>query len=106
MFFIYGTVISYNIKAAPFRHHCDSRKGPLILFTEVLLLKVSGYIDTAGGCMGQGMSHTAAVTDDVQALVTAFQMFVQFHFHIIEFDFHTVEQGIVIGMPGAILSSA
>ena len=43
------------------------------------------------------MSHTAAVTDDVQALVTAFQMFVQFHFHIIEFDFHTVEQGIVVG---------
>ena len=50
--------------------------------------------------MGQGMSHTAAVTDDVQALVTAFQMFVQFHFHIIELDFHTVEQGIVIGGTG------
>ena len=42
------------------------------------------------------MSHTAAVTDDVQALVTAFQMFVQFHFHFIDLDFHTVEQGIVI----------
>ena len=52
------------------------------------------------------MSHTAAVTDDVQALVTAFQMFVQFHFHIIEFDFHTVEQGIILAVPGAILSSA
>ena len=68
MFFIYGTVISYNIKAAPFRHHCDSRKGPLILFTEVLLLKVSGYIDTAGGCMGKRMCHTAAVSDNKETL--------------------------------------
>ena len=50
--------------------------------------------------MGQGMGHAAAVTDDVKALVTAFQVLVQFHFHVVEFDLHAVEQGIVIGGTG------
>ena len=86
MFFIYGTVISYNIKAAPFRHHCDSRKGPLILFTEVLLLQVSGYIDTAGGCMGKRMCHTAAVSDNKETFVAGFQILIDLNFHVVEFN--------------------
>ena len=96
MFFIYGTVISYNIKAAPFRHHCDSRKRPLILFTEVLLLKVSGYIDTAGGCMGKRMCHTAAVSDNKETFVAGFQILIDLNFHVVEFNFHAVQKGIIV----------
>ena len=96
MFFIYGTVISYNIKAAPFRHHCDSRKGPLILFTEVLLLQVSGYIDTAGGCMGKRMCNTAAVSDNKETFVAGFQILIDLNFHVVEFNLNTIKQSIVI----------
>ena len=52
------------------------------------------------------MGDAAAVTDDVQALVPGFQLLVHFHFHVVELDFHTVEQGIIVGGAWAILSSA
>ena len=57
---------------------------------------MSCYIDTAGRCMGQGMCHAAAVTDDVETFVAAFQMLIQFYFHIVEFYFYAVEQGVII----------
>ena len=66
-----------------------------------LVHNVPGHMDAAGGSMGQGVGNAGAVADDVQALVTAFQMLVHFHFHIIELDFHTVEQGVVVGSTGS-----
>ena len=68
----------------------------LILFILQLFADMSGNIYTAGGCMRQGMCHTAAVTDDVESFVAAFQIFIQFHFHIVEFYLNAVQQSIII----------
>ena len=57
-------------------------------------------MDTAGGGMGQGVGNAAAVADDIQAGVAAFQPLVHFHFHVVELDLHAVEQGIVVGGAG------
>ena len=46
------------------------------------------------------MGDAAAVAYDVKALIFGFQILVKLHFHVIEFYFHTVEQGIVIGCAG------
>ena len=54
----------------------------------------------AGGSMGQGVSNAAAITNDVQALVSGFQFLTDFHFHVVELDFHAIKQGIVIGGTG------
>ena len=40
------------------------------------------------------MGHTAAVTDDIQPLVAAFQVLVELDLHIIELDLHAVEQRV------------
>ena len=50
--------------------------------------------------MGQGVGNAASVADDIKTFVGAFQMLIDIHFHIIEFDLHNVEQGIVIGGTG------
>ena len=55
---------------------------------------------TAGVSVGQGVGNAAAVTDDVQTIITAHQLLVHFHFHVVELDLHAVEQGIVIGGTG------
>ena len=54
-------------------------------------------IHAAGGCMGQRVGHAASVTDDIQARVFALEILVNLHFHIIELNFDTVQQGIVVG---------
>ena len=46
--------------------------------------------------MGQGVGNAASVTDDIESFVRAFQILIDIHFHIIEFHFDTVQQGIVI----------
>ena len=47
--------------------------------------------------MGEGVCHTAAVADDVQAGVIGLEIFIQADFHVVEFYFHAVEQGVVVG---------
>ena len=42
------------------------------------------------------MGNAASVTDDIEPFVRAFQILIDIHFHIIEFHFDTVQQGIVI----------
>ena len=65
-----------------------------------LLRDVSGYKNAAGGSVGQRMGDAAAVADDVQARVAAFQMVVYIHFHVIELDLHAVEQSVIVGGAG------
>ena len=43
------------------------------------------------------MGHSASVSDDVEARVVGLEVFVEAHFHVVEFNFHAVEQGIVVG---------
>ena len=46
---------------------------------------------------GTGMGHATAITDDVKAFVAALQVLIHIYFHVVEFDLHAVQQGIVIG---------
>ena len=46
------------------------------------------------------MGDAAAVSDDIEAFMAALKVFVQRNFHVIEFYFHAVQQGIVIGCAG------
>ena len=57
----------------------------------------AGYVDAAGGGVGEGMGDAAAVTDDVEARVLGFQVVVYGDFHVVELDLYAVEQGVVIG---------
>jgi len=57
-------------------------------------------MDTACGCMRQGMRDTTADTDDVKARVAGFQLFVDLHFHVAELDLHAVQQRIVVCRAG------
>ena len=68
----------------------------LYLISLVLLYNMSCYVNTTCGCMGQGVGYAASVTDDVQTFVTAFQVVVDFNFHIVEFNFHTIQKGIIV----------
>ena len=63
-------------------------------------------MNAAGGCVGQRVGDAAAVTDDKEAGIAGLQTVVDLHFHIVELHFHAVQQGIVIAVPGATLSSA
>ena len=58
------------------------------------------HMDTACAGVGQGVGNTAAVTDDIQALIQGFQIFIDLHFHVVELDFHTIEQRIFVGSTG------
>ena len=40
------------------------------------------------------MGDAAAVPDDIEAFMAALKVFVQRNFHVIEFYFHAVQQGI------------
>ena len=46
------------------------------LSVKILLLQVSGYVDSAGRCMGKRVCHAAAVSDNKETLVAGFQIFV------------------------------
>ena len=43
------------------------------------------------------MGHAAAITNNVKAFMAALQILVYIYFHVVEFDLHAVQQGIVIG---------
>ena len=60
----------------------------------------AGDVDAAGGCVGKRMGDAAAVADDIKTGVAGFQLLVYFYFHIVELDFHTVKEGIVVGGTG------
>ena len=57
---------------------------------------MSCYIYAAGRCMGQGVGNTASVADHVQAFVAAFKVVVNLNFHVVEFNFHALQQSIVV----------
>lgn len=67
---------------------------------------IPGHIHAAGTGVGQGVGHAAAVSDDEQPRVAGLEVVVQLHLHVIELHLHAVEQGVVVGGAGAILSRA
>ena len=46
------------------------------------------------------MRNTAAIANHIQAFILGFELFVHLNFHVVEFYFHTIEQGIIIGSAG------
>ena len=66
------------------------------LSVKILLLQVSGYVDSAGRCMGKRVCHAAAVSDNKETLVTGFQIFVDLNLHVVEFNLHAIKQSVVI----------
>ena len=46
------------------------------------------------------MGDAAAVTDNKETGISGLQFLIDFYFHVVEFDFHTVEQSIIIGGAG------
>ena len=44
----------------------------------------------------QTVCYAAAVTDHIQTRILCLKVFVQIHFHIVEFHFYAVQQGIVV----------
>ena len=66
------------------------------LSVKILLLQVSGYVDSAGRCMGQRMGHAATVSDNKETLVAGFQIFVDLDLHVVEFNLNAIKQSIII----------
>ena len=64
-------------------------------------LDMSGNVNTACGGVGKGMGDSASVPDDIEAGITALQVFVHFHFHIIELDFYPIKQGVGVCRTGS-----
>ena len=60
-----------------------------------------GNVNAAGGGMRQGMGDAAAVADDIQTGMAGLQLVADFHFHVVELDFHAVEQGVFVGGAGS-----
>ena len=54
------------------------------------------HIDTAGRCMGKGMGNAAAVTDDVESIMTGHQVVIHFHLHVVEFNLHSIKKSVII----------
>ena len=102
------------IKQVPICFNCKRQMGTLRLLIAVvrgihqkksgllqILNNLACYIYTACRSMGQGMGYTASVSNDIQAFVSAFQIFININFHIIELNLHTIEEGVVISCPGS-----
>ena len=51
---------------------------------------LAGYQNAAGRSMAQRVGDAAAVANDIQALVLAFQLFVYRNLHVVELHFHTI----------------
>ena len=47
--------------------------------------------------MGKRVCNAASVTDHIQSFIFGFKIFIDVYFHVIEFNFHTIKQGIIIG---------
>ncbi len=50
--------------------------------------------------MGKGMGDTAAVADDIQAVVAALEVIIYLYFHIIEFNLYAVKKSILVCRTG------
>ena len=72
----------------------------------VLRQDVARHVYAACGGVGQGVRDTGAVADDIQTGALGLEIVVDLDFHIIELDLNAVEQSVVIGGAGAILSRA
>ena len=57
---------------------------------------MSCYVNTTCGCVGQGVGDATSVSDHVQTFVAAFEVVVDLNFHVVEFNFHAVQKGIVV----------
>lgn len=57
---------------------------------------MSRHVYPGSGGMGKGVGHSAAVPDDIKPRVFGLQMFIDLHLHIVEFDFYTIKQSIVV----------
>ena len=55
-----------------------------------MLKDFSCHMYAAGAGMGQAVGYAASVSDHKQAGMLCFKVFIQFHFHIVELDFHSV----------------
>ena len=75
-----------------------------LFFYNPFVISLATYTPLADAWDRECVTSTS-VTDHVQTFVHGLQMFIQFYFHIIELDFHTVKQSIIIGCTRAILSS-
>ena len=42
------------------------------------------------------MGNTAAVTDDVESIMTGHQVVIHFHLHVVEFYLHSIEKRVII----------
>ena len=61
----------------------------------------TGYVNAAGGCVGQGMGNAASVSDHVQPRMAGLKIFVDGNFHVVEFDLNAVQKRIVVGGSGS-----
>ena len=46
------------------------------------------------------MRYAASVSDDIQSFILGLQVFIDLDLHVIEFDFHTIEQRIIVCRSG------
>ena len=68
---------------------------------ENLFSNLSCNKNAAGGCMGKGMGDAASVADDIKTVIFfGHKVFVNFDFHVIEFNFNAIEKGVVVGGSG------
>ena len=77
----------------------DDRGCILSIFDRLLLnclRDLPCHIDTTGRCMGKRMGNTAAVTDDVESIMTGHQVVIHFHLHVVEFYLHSIEKSVII----------
>ena len=47
------------------------------------------------------MGHAAAITDEIKSLIAALQILINIRLHVVDFDFHTLTQGILVGCTGS-----
>ena len=50
--------------------------------------------------MGERVRDAGAVAYDIESLILRFEILVCIDFHIVEFDFHAIEQGIIVCCSG------
>ena len=56
----------------------------------------AGDVDAAGGSVRKRMGDARAIANDEQAAVLGLELRADLDFHIIELDFHAVEQRVVV----------
>ena len=52
---------------------------------------------SACGSLGEGMSHSGAVSERVETLYLCFKILIYLYLGIIELDLHSIKQGVFIG---------